>query len=119
MTTAAMTTTDELDVEDAKLVTLARGARARVGAVAGAALRDETGRTYTGADVSVPPLSLTALELAVAQAVASGARGVERAVVVGREPTPAELEVARGLAGPGVRVISCAPDGSVVAELST
>ena len=34
-----------LEQEDAKLVTLARAARARIGAPGSAALRDETGRT--------------------------------------------------------------------------
>ena len=33
--------TDDLDAEDVKLVTLARGARARIGAPQGAAVRDE------------------------------------------------------------------------------
>ena len=35
-----------LSAEDAKLVTLARGARARVGAIEGASVRDQDGRTY-------------------------------------------------------------------------
>ena len=35
----------ELSTEDRKLVTLARSARARVGAVEGAAVRDQDGRT--------------------------------------------------------------------------
>mgnify|MGYP003339464970 FL=1 len=74
--------TEALSAEDAKLVTLAKSARARVGAASGAAIRDETGRTYTAAEVSLPSLKLTALELAVAQAVASGSRGVEAAAVV-------------------------------------
>lgn len=73
---------DELSAEDAKLVTLARGARGRVGSVTGAALRDETGRTYSAADVDLPSLKLWALQLAVAQAVASGSRGAETAVIV-------------------------------------
>jgi len=75
--------TDGLEAEDAKLVTLARGARGRVGAASGAAVRDETGRTYSGADVILPSLSISSLALAVAQAVAAGARGAEAAVVVG------------------------------------
>jgi hypothetical protein len=73
----------ELDPEDAKLVTLARAARARVGAVTGAALRDGDGRTYTGVPVDLPGLSLSALQLAVANAVAAGARTVEAAAVDG------------------------------------
>ena len=72
-----------LTAEDAKLVTLARGARGRAGAVQGAAVRDEDGRTYAGATVALPALQLTALQAAVVIAVASGADGLEAAVVVG------------------------------------
>jgi len=72
----------ELSAEDAKLVTLARGARARVGAVEGAAVRDQDGRTYAAATVVLPSLSVTALQLAVASAVAAGATKLEAAAVV-------------------------------------
>jgi hypothetical protein len=64
------------------LVTLARSARARVAAVEGAAVRDQDGRTYNGATVSLPSLSVTALQLAVALAVSSGATTIEAAAVV-------------------------------------
>jgi hypothetical protein len=74
--------TDVLAAEDAKLVTLARAARARVGAIEGAAVRDQDGRTYAAATVSLPSLTLSALQLAVANAVAAGARTVEAAAVV-------------------------------------
>lgn len=77
-----------LSAEDAKLVTLARGARARVGAVEGAAVRDQDGRTYAAANVSLPSLSLTALQLAVASAVAAGAGRLEAAAVVTEASTP-------------------------------
>ena len=72
----------ELSAEDAKLVTLARGARARVGAAEGAAVRDQDGRTYAAAGVVLPSLSITALQLAVASAAAAGATLVEAAAVV-------------------------------------
>jgi hypothetical protein len=72
----------ELTAEDAKLVTLARGARARVGAVEGAAVRDQDGRTYAAATVILPSLAVTALQLAVASAVAAGATKLEAAAVV-------------------------------------
>jgi hypothetical protein len=72
----------ELTAEDAKLVTLARSARARVGASEGAAVRDQDGRTYAAATVSLPSLSVTALQLAVASAVAAGATKLEAAAVV-------------------------------------
>jgi cytidine deaminase len=75
----------ELDPEDAKLVTLARSARARTHAVQGAAVRDTDGRTYVAANVALPSLSLTALQVAVAMAVSSGALGLEAAVVLGED----------------------------------
>ena len=89
----------ELDPEDAKIVTLARSARARTGAAEGAAVRDTDGRTYAAATVALPSLSLTALQAAVAAAVSSGAPGLEAAAVVtaadgvddglaGRRPRP-------------------------------
>ena len=62
----------ELSPEDAKLVTLARSTRARTGAAEGAAVRDESGRTYAAATVELPSLRLTALEVCVATAIASG-----------------------------------------------
>jgi hypothetical protein len=79
----------ELTAEDAKLVTLARGARARVAAAEGAAVRDQDGRTYAAATVTLPSLSVTALQLAVASAVAAGATKLEAAAVVTGAP---ELE---------------------------
>ncbi|MBV9846054.1 MAG: cytidine deaminase [Kutzneria sp.] len=72
----------ELDPEDAKIVTLARSVRARIGAAEGAAVRDIDGRTYAAGTVRLPSLRLTALQAAVAAAVASGATGLEAAAVV-------------------------------------
>ena len=77
----------ELTAEDAKLVTLARGARARVGAVEGAAVRDQDGRTYAAATVALPSLAVTALQLAVASAAAAGATKLEAAAVVTQAAT--------------------------------
>ncbi len=71
-----------LSAEDAKLVTLARATRARTGAAEGAAVRDENGRTYAAATVELPSLRLSALEVCVAMAIASGSRGLEAAVVL-------------------------------------
>jgi hypothetical protein len=71
-----------LSAEDAKLVTLARSSRARAGAAEGAAVRDQDGRTYAAASVALPSLTVTALQLAVAQAAASGATKIEAAAVV-------------------------------------
>lgn len=72
----------ELSAEDAKLVILARSARARISAVEGAAVRDQDGRTYAAANVALPSLTITALQLAVASAVAAGATRIEAAAVV-------------------------------------
>lgn len=78
----------ELTDEDAKLVALAKQARARIQAKEGAAVRDETGRSYSGATVDLPSTTLTALQLAVAQAVAAGARDIEAAVIVTADASP-------------------------------
>lgn len=107
-----------LDAEDAKLITLARGARGRIGAPSAAAVRDETGRTYASASVSLPSLALSGVALAVAQAAASGARGLEAVVVVGADPGPDDLAVIRDLGGPGVPVLACEADGSVRARVT-
>jgi len=111
----------ELSTEDAKLVTLARGARGRVSAAEGAAVRDETGRTYSGATVELGALPLSALQLAVAQAAASGARGLEAAVVVRRdpEPAPSDLDAVRALGGTGVVVHVVGSDGTLLATVTS
>ena len=113
-----MTESADLDPEDAKLVTLARGARARVGASEGAALRDETGRTYSGATVSLPSLALSALQLAVAQAVNAGASGVEAVVVLaaGGRLDVDEVAALIDLGGTSVPVYLCTPAGTVVSR---
>ncbi|AOS65061.1 hypothetical protein [Actinoalloteichus hymeniacidonis] len=74
---------DALDPEDRKIITLAQAGRARVGATEGAAVRDTDGRTYSACTVELPSLRLTALQAAVAAAVASGATALEAAAVVG------------------------------------
>ena len=73
----------DLSTEDAKLVTLARATRARVGAAEGAAVRDADGRTYAAATVDLPSLRLSALQVCVAMAVASGSKGLGAAAVLG------------------------------------
>ena len=80
------TETGALDAEDAKLIVLARGARARAGAAEGAAVRDEDGRTYAAATVDLPALRVSAVGGCVVMAASSGAKGLEAAVVLtGRE----------------------------------
>lgn len=111
----------ELDPEDAKIVTLARATRARVGAPEGAAVRDTTGRTYTAATVTLPSLRLSALQLAVAMAVSSGADGLEAAAVVSDgDEVPEDDRAAVGdLGGAGVPVLLAGADGSVRAVVHT
>jgi hypothetical protein len=109
----------QLDEEDQKIITLARSARARVGAAEGAAVRDETGRTYSAATVTLPSLRLSALQLAVGMAVSSGAAGLEAAAVVSdaEAPEPADVSVVRDL-GPKATVFLVGPDGAVRAALA-
>ncbi|MDA2815222.1 cytidine deaminase [Nocardiopsis sp. RSe5-2] len=106
------TNAPELGAEDSKLVTLARASRARTGAAEGAAVRDETGRTYAAVTVDLPHLRLTALQAAVAAAVASEAEHLEAAAVVTEEEALREEDrrVAADLKT-GV-LISAAPDGT-------
>jgi len=114
--------TDALAPEDAKLVTLARATRARTGAAEGAAVRDLDGRTYAAASVELPSLRLTALQVCVAMAVASGAKGLEAAVLLrDGDPTPAEDDLAavRDLAGAGVPLHLGAPGGALAASVTT
>lgn len=73
---------NDVDPENAKLVTLARSVRARNNADEGAAVRDLDGRTYNASTVDLPSLKLTALQAAIAAAVSSGAEGLEAAAVV-------------------------------------
>ncbi len=108
----------ELDFEDAKLVTLARAARVRGNAIEGAAVRDGDGRTYAAATVNLPSLALSALQLAVATAVAAGATTVEAAAVV------TEASTVDGGGYAAVRDLSAtapvhaaAPDGSLLGTL--
>lgn len=69
--------------EDAKLLTLARSARARTGAAEAAAVRDDIGRTYVAASVDLPSLRLSAVQAVVAAAVSSGSVRLDAVAVVG------------------------------------
>ncbi|MGH3423161.1 MAG: cytidine deaminase [Nocardioidaceae bacterium] len=103
--------------EDVKIVTLAKATRARAGAREGAAVRDLDGRSYTASTVDLPSVQISALSLAVAMAVSSGARGLEAAAV-----STADLEVdlaaVRDLGGTGVRVI-CVDEGGTPQQVRT
>ena len=101
-TVVSMTDTT-LDPENAKLHTLAKAQRARNGAAEGAAVRDETGRSYVATTVDLPSLQLSALRAAIAMAVVSGAKGLEAAVVVTEEAEfrPEDLAAVGDLKGSG------------------
>ena len=115
-----MTDSSALDPEDRKIVTLARSARARNGVPEGAAVRDETGRTYTAGTVALDSLKLSALQTAVAMAVASGAKSLEAAAVVtdAESAAEADLTAVRDLGGPGTPVLVAGPDGTVRATVT-
>lgn len=104
------------DPDDQKLVTLARSVRARTRAADGAAVRDTDGRTYAGATVALPSLSVSAVGVCVAMAVSSGSAGLEAVVLLAEDDAVAEadLAVVRDFAGTDVPVHRVAPDGSLV-----
>jgi hypothetical protein len=114
--------TAELSVEDLKLVTLARSARARTQAEEGAAVRDRDGRTYVAATVALASLQLSALQVAVAMAVSSGALGLEAAAVVGDfGEKSVDITGAAGVnavreIAPQAIVFLVTPDGAVIAS---
>ncbi|WP_344330923.1 cytidine deaminase [Streptomyces globosus] len=110
-----MTESTGINPEDSKIITLARSARARNEVPEGAAVRDETGRTYVAGTVELDSLRLSALQTAVAMAVASGARSLEAAAVVSRaeEVAAAERGAVRDLGGPDTPVLLAGPDGTL------
>ncbi|MTD13183.1 cytidine deaminase [Nakamurella sp. YIM 132087] len=101
-----------LPAEDEKLVTLAKGARGRAGAAEGAAVRDQDGRTYAAATVRLPSFSLTAVQAAVATAVASGAEELEAVVLFGSTSADeVSIAAARDMSAP--LLIAVGPDGAI------
>lgn len=109
----------DLSAEDQKLVTLARATRARINAAEGAAVRDLDGRTYAGATVALPSLSLSALDVCVAMAIASGSRGLEAAVVLTSARESPSLAAALEFAGTGVPVHVGDVRGAIEKTLAT
>jgi hypothetical protein len=121
---------DSVDPEDRKIVTLARSARARNSVPEGAAVRDETGRTYVAGTVELASLrlsalqtavamavasGLSALQTAVAMAVASGAKSLEAAAVVSEstELPATDLSAVRDLGGEATPVLLAGADGAL------
>lgn len=117
-----MTETPDLSPEDAKLVILARATLARTRAAEGAAVRDADGRTYAAASVALASLALSALQVCVAMAVASGARGLEAGVLLRDGDAglaDADRAVLTDFAGSGVPVHLGSPVGSVSQTATT
>ncbi|MFI0778162.1 cytidine deaminase [Streptomyces sp. NPDC021212] len=110
----------QLDPEDRKIITLARSARARNGVAEGAAVRDETGRTYVAGTVALDSLQLSAVRTAVAMAVASGAKSLEAAAVVTEAETATDEDRAAvtDLGGPGTPILLAGPDGTLRATVT-
>ncbi|WP_328677890.1 cytidine deaminase [Streptomyces sp. NBC_00322] len=115
-----MTQSTDLTPEDRKIITLARSARARNGVPEGAAVRDETGRTYVAGTVALESLRLSALQTAVAMAVASGAQSLEAAAVVSDADAASDADRAavRDLGGPGTPVLLAGPDGELKSSVA-
>jgi cytidine deaminase len=111
---------DLTDPEDAKLLVLARAHRARAGSSTGAAVRDSDGRTYSAAEIDLPSLRLSAVQLAVAVAATSGVTGLEAVVVVGAdEVARSDQDVVREFAGDGVPIFLTRSSGDLVDTLTT
>lgn len=106
---------EDLDLEDSKIISLARSARARVGAPAGAAVRDDTGRTYVATTVTLVSITLSALQAAVVVAASSGADRLEAAALVSDAggPSDADLAAVRDLGGAQAPIFVAGPDGAV------
>ena len=110
-----MTASDQpTDPEDRKIITLARAARARTGAAQGACVRDTDGRTYAATSVHTQHLRLSAVAVAVAMAISSGATGLEALALVGDEPPSGDdRAVAGDLPGSGVMIWHVDGDGEL------
>ena len=76
-------------------------------------MRDTDGRTYVAATVALPSLQLSALQLAVAMAVSSGALGLEAAVVLGDDATDDAGEAAVRDVAPSAVIHRASTDGTI------
>ena len=111
-----MNSDQELGPEDLKIITLARSALVRTGAAEGAAVLDDTGRSYVATTVALSSLAASAVQIAVATAVGSGAGLLVAAALVTEADTFSEFDLAvlREVAAPaGIRIIRADPAGIV------
>lgn len=116
--TSANAVAEPSNPEDAKIITLARAARARTQAEQGACVRDTDGRTYAATSVQLDHLHLSGIAVAVAMAVSSGAAGLEAiALSADAAPSPDDLAVVRDLPGTGVLLWWTDARGAVQAKI--
>jgi hypothetical protein len=109
---------EPVDPEDLKIITLARSALTRSEAGQGACVRDTDGRTYAGAAVRLEHLELSAIAVAVAMAVSSGAPGLEAVALAGVDgPTDRDLAIVGDLPGTGVVVWHVDPRGDLQSRI--
>jgi cytidine deaminase len=102
------------DPEDVKVIKLARASLARSRAREAACVRDTDGRTYAGANVDLPHLRLSAIAVAIAMAVSSGAPGLEAVALAGEaHPREEDLDLIKDLPGDRVAVWSVDAAGAV------
>jgi hypothetical protein len=102
------------DPEDVKIINLARASLARSRAREAACVRDTDGRTYAGANVDLPHLRLSAIAVAIAMAVSSGAPGLEAVALAGEaHPREEDLDLIKDLPGDRVAVWSVDAAGTV------
>ena len=82
-------------------------------------MRDENGRTYAAATVDLPSLQLSAVQVCAAMALASGARELRAAVVLGAAETLSEPDraVLADLGGDAVVIHLGDARGQVTATL--
>ena len=103
----------DIEAEDAKLVTLAKASRARIGAEVGAAVRDQDGRTYTAASIAREHLKISALDLAVAMAISSGATSLEAAAFASDEDANVDLAAVRDIAQESAIIVYATAAGDI------
>jgi cytidine deaminase len=106
----------ELNEEDLKLITLAKGARARIDAKASACVRDTDGRTYSAASVEYASKEYKAVDLAVAAALAAGAKKLEAICVLGDEVI--NLDEIKSVLQEAGHVIVCDAQGAVISVIN-
>jgi hypothetical protein len=109
------TTRAELsDPEDLKIINLARATLARSQARQAACVRDTDGRTYAGSSVDLPHLRLSAIAVAIAMAVSSGAPGLAAVALAGEsDPSDDDLALINDMPGESVVVWSVDASGAI------